>query len=62
MTDGKTGIFFDELTVESLWNAIQRFNKVKWNKEKIMEGTLKYFKENFKKQMLELVEKYAGAT
>ena len=57
--EGKNGVFFDALTPESLWEAIQRFNKIKWNREAIRKSAKKFSKENFKKQMLQLVEKYA---
>ncbi len=60
--DGKTGVLFDEYFVEGLVKAIQRFNKLKWDKNKIMAHAQKFSKERFKKQMLQLVNKYAGTT
>lgn len=60
--DGKTGILFNDYSVEGLVAAVQRFNKLKWDKQKIMTHAQKFSKARFKIQMLELVEKYAGTS
>ena len=62
VVDSKTGVFFDELTPESLWQAMQKFEKVKWSGVALRKRAQKFSKERFKKQMLELVHKYAGVT
>lgn len=54
------GVFFNELTPEGLWRAIQRFNKLKWDRKVITQSAEKFSSERFKKEMLELVAKYAG--
>ena len=55
----KTGILFDDYSVEGLGGAIKEFEKIKWDKGAIRKHAQKFSKENFKKQMLELVNKYA---
>jgi glycosyltransferase involved in cell wall biosynthesis len=53
--DGKTGIFFDELDVKSVVNAIKRFNKMKFKPEDCINQAKKFSKERFKKEMLQFV-------
>ncbi len=52
---GKTGIFFDELKVESVMDAIQKFNKMKFKQEDCINQAKKFSKERFKKEMLQFV-------
>jgi glycosyltransferase involved in cell wall biosynthesis len=47
--DGKTGVFFDQLTAEGLWNGIQRFNKVKWDRELIKKESMNFSGSKFVK-------------
>ena len=61
VVDGKTGIFFDELNVESMIKAIIIFNKTKWNKKIIQDNAKKFSRERFKKEILELVRKVTNA-
>jgi glycosyltransferase involved in cell wall biosynthesis len=56
--ENKTGVFFDELTPEGLWNGIQKFKKMKWDKKVIISNAKKFSKENFIKG----INKYARAT
>ncbi len=60
VVDGKTGVLFDEPTVESLKAAIQRFEalekKTKWEKSCVAQAQ-KFGKERFQKQLREFVEK-----
>lgn len=49
--DGKTGIFFDKLTVESLKNAIKRFEKMKIKPEDCIKQTEKFSEERFKREI-----------
>ena len=60
VVENKTGVFFDELTPEGLWAAIKRAKGVKWDKGGIRKWAGKFSSERFKKQMLELVSRYAG--
>ncbi len=56
--DGKTGVLFDDYSAEGLGEAIQRFEKIKWDEKMIKKNAEKFSKKNFKKQMLKLVERY----
>ncbi len=57
VVEDKTGIFFDELSVESLSKAIKQFNSSKINSEDCMTQAQKFSKERFKKEIKEFVEK-----
>lgn len=46
-----TGIFFDELTVKSLKNAVFRFNKIRFDTTQIIKHASKFSKEKFKKEI-----------
>jgi len=59
VVDGKTGIFFNELTVESLLKAIDKFNKTKFDKEDIINQGNKFSESIFKSKIKEFVKKYA---
>ena len=59
---GKTGILFEEYSVNGLVKAISSFEKMKWNKLTIRKQAEKFSVERFEKQMLQLVNKYAGIT
>lgn len=54
--DGKTGIFFDELTVGDLEIAIQKFKKTEWNHKAIHKHALQFSKERFKEEIREFVK------
>ncbi len=62
VVDGKTGVLFNDYSVEGLMEAVRRFDKLKWNKTILQKHAAKFSKTRFKKQMLELVEKYAGTS
>lgn len=55
--EGKTGIFFDQATVESLMEVLQNFDPDKFKAEDIKENAARFSKSRFKKEILELVEK-----
>jgi glycosyltransferase involved in cell wall biosynthesis len=57
VVDGKTGIFFEELNSDSLVKALKRFEKKKWHKNLIKTNAERFSKKNFKKEMLEFVER-----
>jgi len=46
----KTGIFFEEQTINSLKEAVGRFNSMKFNKQEIREHALTFDEEIFKKK------------
>ncbi|MEK7112880.1 MAG: glycosyltransferase [Patescibacteria group bacterium] len=60
--DGKTGIFFDQPTKESLIGAIKKFEKVKIDPEDCINQAKKFSKERFKKLMIQFVTSHAGVT
>jgi len=49
----------DEQTPESLAAAIERFEKLKFDNEKVKQSADKFSEESFKRQLGDLVEKYA---
>ncbi len=53
--DGETGVYFDKQNVESLKEAIIKFEKTKFDKKKIREHSLKFSEENFRKQLSEYI-------
>lgn len=55
--DGVTGKFFDEQTWEALADTVIRFKPEEFNPEKIRQHAQKFSKENFKKEITELVNK-----
>ncbi len=54
--EGKTGIFFNELTTESLDEAIKKLEKVKFNKEEMFNHAQKFSKERFKKEIKKYIQ------
>jgi len=54
--DGKTGLFFNQLTVASLVDAIKQFEKMKLRPEDCRRQAEKFSKERFKKEMSAFVE------
>lgn len=59
VVEGKTGIFFDEPTAESLSSAIKNFEKIKFKPEDCINQAKKFSKERFKKEMLQFVNQHA---
>lgn len=57
--DGKTGLFFDEFTVESLNTAIKKFNDLNHQsmRENCIKQARKFGKERFEKEIKEFVDK-----
>lgn len=53
--DNETGILFDEYSVDGLLAAIEKFNKLKWNKKKILKNTERFSEERFIKEFNKLV-------
>lgn len=54
--EGENGYFFDEFTVESLGEAIEKLKKTKWNKQAIYKYALRFNKQRFKNEIREFVE------
>ena len=47
VVEGKTGLFFAELNINSLIDAISRFERMKWNKEEIVKNSKRFSKDRF---------------
>lgn len=52
---GRTGVFFDEETPESLHSAVKRFEKIKFDRESIRQNALKFDKKIFKEKIKEFI-------
>ena len=64
---GKTGVLFDDYSVQGLISAIEKFETLRqaqglFDSVKIKQHAQKFGKERFKKEIKEFVEKYAGAS
>jgi len=57
VADGKTGIFFDESTVESLTEKLKNFKTEKFNPVDCRKQADKFSKENFKRKISKLINK-----
>jgi len=55
VVDGVTGVFFKESTVESLIEAIKKFEKQKFDLEKCRKQAEKFSKERFKREIKQFV-------
>ena len=51
VVDGKTGLFFNNLTIESLSSAIKQFNNLTINPKDCIKHAQKFSKERFKKEI-----------
>lgn len=58
--DGQTGVYFKEQTVESLKDAIIKFENMNFDKEKIRKHALEFDEKVFRKKIKEYVEKVSG--
>lgn len=59
--DGKTGVFFDDLTLESLSKAIQQFNHLTIKPSDCINQAKKFSKERFEKEIKEYIEKIGAS-
>ncbi len=57
--NGKTGILFDDYSIEGLINAIKTFEKTKLDPKDCIKQAEQFSKERFKDQIKEFVEKHA---
>jgi glycosyltransferase involved in cell wall biosynthesis len=53
----ETGVFFTELTVKDLLQALDKCNKLNFNKFKIRENAMRFSREKFKKKIKNFIEK-----
>lgn len=54
-----TGIFFSSQTPEALDKALERFEEISFDREKILKHARKFSKENFQKNILKFIEENA---
>ena len=54
--EGKTGLFFDEFSIESLNSTIKKFEKTKFNHAEIKKHAQKFSRERFEKEIKEFVK------
>lgn len=54
--EGKTGIFFEKLTIESLTDAVARFEKMKFEADNCIENAKKFSEEVFSEKMKDIME------
>jgi glycosyltransferase involved in cell wall biosynthesis len=55
--EGKTGVFFDEQSIESLVEAVKNFDASRFDSEAIHQHALKFDKEIFKKKIKDFIDK-----
>lgn len=53
--DGKTGILFEELTVDGLATAIKRFEKHKWDDKIIKKNAQRFSRKNFEERIKKVI-------
>jgi len=58
VVDGVTGVFFERQNKDSLIAAVKKFEKMKFNGDALRENAQKFSKERFKKELLDLINKY----
>ena len=54
--DGKTGVFFDKQSKESIIETIRRFEKMTFNEEVIRTSAERFSKERFMREFLEVIK------
>jgi glycosyltransferase involved in cell wall biosynthesis len=58
--DGKTGVLFDDYSVDGLIEAVKKFESSGFKVEDCIEQAEKFSKERFKREIKEFAEKHAG--
>lgn len=56
--EGKTGVFFDELTTEGLSDAIEKAKKIQFDRKEIWKHAMQFSAENFKTKMKNYVSQF----
>lgn len=59
VVEGKTGVFFDQPTPESLIGAVKKFDKMNIRPEDCINQAKKFSKERFVKELTSFIQKYA---
>jgi len=60
--ENKTGIFFDHLTVESMSEAVKKFEKMKFDPSDSVNQSKKFLLRRFKKELVQFVNSHARIT
>jgi len=60
VVDGETGIFFTPQTPEALNTAIEKFENMEWDKNKIKERGMEFSKEKFQGKISQFIESHAN--
>lgn len=50
--EGKTGVFFDKQSTESLKKAVEKFEKISFNQKDLIENAKRFSKQRFKREIL----------
>uniref|UniRef100_A0A7C3J713 Glycosyltransferase family 4 protein n=1 Tax=candidate division WOR-3 bacterium TaxID=2052148 RepID=A0A7C3J713_UNCW3 len=58
VVEGKTGLFFEKQSVDSLTDAIKRFEQISFSQKECRDNALKFSKERFKKEFKEKIFEY----
>jgi glycosyltransferase involved in cell wall biosynthesis len=58
IVEGKTGVFFEELSVEGVTSAIKNFEKTKFNTEKIFDHAQQFTNDKFQQRIKEFIEQF----
>lgn len=61
ITDGKTGIFFDAQTKESMHDAVTRFATHTWNRDAIRSHAMQFSEERFRRDIRKSIDDYYAA-
>lgn len=56
--EGVSGVLFDELTPESLYGAMQKADKIKWNREKMQAGVEKFDEAHFRAGIMAIISRH----
>jgi len=55
--DGETGIFINDTDEKTMGSAIQKLNRIRWDKSKLQTNAKRFSKERFEKEMNQFVNK-----
>ena len=58
--DGENGILFKNQNASDIANALQRFNTISWQPEKLRQSALPFDKKEFQKKILSFIETHAS--
>ncbi|MDP3466483.1 MAG: glycosyltransferase, partial [Sulfuricurvum sp.] len=57
VVDGISGLFFDTQSVESLCEAVGRFETMQWSPERVRENAMQFGNDRFKEEFQHYVQK-----